>query len=127
MWAAHRQGLLEHPSTASCPRQNRETRLLSLQGKVTGLLQSLLDGLWAKPPPTFPCLSHACFSHPGMPHLPALLAVWQVAVPGEASGREALPRVWMLWPLQCGREKKTLLELKSNLWAQGNSPSLGGH
>lgn len=129
MWAARRQGLLEQPSTASWPSQNRGTGLLSLYGKVTGHLQSLLDGLWRKPPPTLPCLSHVCFSHPGMPrpaHLPALLAVWQVAVPGEATGREALPRVWMLWSLQRGGEKKTLLELKSNLWAQGQLPKPWG-
>lgn len=33
-------------------------------------------------------------------HLPALLAVGQVTVPGEAAGREALPWVRMLWSLQ---------------------------
>lgn len=120
-WATHRQALPGHPSTASCPRQNRGTSLLSLHGKVTGLLQSLLDGLWGKPPPTFPFLSRVCFSHPGTPwpaHLPALLTVWQVAVPGEATGREALPRVRVFWSLRCGkREKKTLLELRRMLWA----------
>lgn len=74
--------------------------------------------------PGFVCQSQACFSpcpkslllslSPSQAHftslspshLPALLAVRQVAVPREATGSEALPRVWMLRPLQRAIEEE---------------------
>lgn len=62
------------------------------------------------------CPSTCQLKLPGCaPHLSALLAIWQVAVPGKATGSEALPGVWMLRSLQCvewERKKKAIWSSK---------------